>query len=220
MPSALIFAIYPLWCFSEDRFIQIYFRSIGTSWLHETNIVYGLMVTKFSHFQPLCVPCRAKQDVVCYYGNRGSPEPIHLKAGLCFFYYGCCRNLSVCIFLSSQPLALRVSLTFLFWRARWLSVYWSIEPEGHKPSLLVSFFNSCQQESMGWVIHCWILHGRSCCKASVTSPAWWMTRPCRAMDWSRSCSVYWTTKTCEFTWHWNIACVSEASKTNSISLQS
>lgn len=31
-----------------------------------------------------CVPCRAKQDVVCYYGNRGSPEPIHLKPGLCF----------------------------------------------------------------------------------------------------------------------------------------
>lgn len=57
-----------------------------------------------------------------------------------FFGYGCCRNLSVRIFLSSQPLALHVSLTFLFWCAHWLSVYWSIELEGHKPSLLVSFF--------------------------------------------------------------------------------
>lgn len=135
----LLFTPLRWWC--EADFIQIHFGNIGTLWLPKTNVC-GLMVTKLSNFQSLCVPCRAKQDVVCYYGNRGSPEPIHLKAGLWvlfFFCYGCCRNLSVHILLSSQPLALHVSLTFLFWCAPWLSVYWSIELEGHKPSLLVSF---------------------------------------------------------------------------------
>uniref|UniRef100_A0A3Q3XB89 Uncharacterized protein n=1 Tax=Mola mola TaxID=94237 RepID=A0A3Q3XB89_MOLML len=29
----------------------------------------------------------AKQDIVCYYGNRDSPEPIHLKPGLCFLIW-------------------------------------------------------------------------------------------------------------------------------------
>lgn len=146
-PYALIFAVYPLWCF-DHHFIQIHFQSIRTLYLYASlyskwNFLSGLMVTKFSlNFQSLCVPCRAKQDVVCYYGNRGSPEPIHLKAGLFFFFffkYGCCSNLSVHIFLSPQPLALHVTLTFLFWCAHRLSVYWSFEPEGHQRGLLVSF---------------------------------------------------------------------------------
>lgn len=72
--------------------------------------------------------------------KQRQPRTYPSKSRSAFFYYGCCRNLSVRIFLSSQPLALHVSLTFLFWRARWLSVYWSIEPEGHEPSLLVSLF--------------------------------------------------------------------------------
>lgn len=141
MPSKLIFAVFHR--VSVCRLVQIYFRSMWTFRQPKTNIISGLMVTEFSNFQSPCVPCRAKQDVVCYYGNRGSTEPIHLKAGLCvflfFFKYGCCRNLSVHIFLSSQPLALYISLTFLFWCAHWLSVYWRIGPEGHKLTLLVSF---------------------------------------------------------------------------------
>uniref|UniRef100_H3DH81 Transport and golgi organization 2 homolog (Drosophila) n=1 Tax=Tetraodon nigroviridis TaxID=99883 RepID=H3DH81_TETNG len=33
----------------------------------------------YNGFNLLTADFRAKQDVVCYYGNRGSPEPIHLK---------------------------------------------------------------------------------------------------------------------------------------------
>ncbi|XP_056889669.1 transport and Golgi organization protein 2 homolog isoform X1 [Takifugu flavidus] len=34
----------------------------------------------YNGFNLITAEFRAKQDVVCYYGNRGSPEPIHLKA--------------------------------------------------------------------------------------------------------------------------------------------
>ncbi|XP_034092235.1 transport and Golgi organization protein 2 homolog isoform X1 [Gymnodraco acuticeps] len=34
----------------------------------------------YNGFNLLTAEFRAKQDTVCYYGNRGSPEPIHLKA--------------------------------------------------------------------------------------------------------------------------------------------
>lgn len=36
----------------------------------------------YNGFNLLTAEFRAKQDTVCYYGNRGSPEPIHLKAGI------------------------------------------------------------------------------------------------------------------------------------------
>ena len=39
---------------------------------------------------PRSVSCRANEDTVCYYGNKGSTEPIRLKPGL----------LSVCVRLS------------------------------------------------------------------------------------------------------------------------
>lgn len=76
--------------------------------------------------QPWTYPSKSRS--VCFF------------VGFFLYYFGCCRNLSVHIFLSWQPLALHVSLTFLFWWARWLSVFRSIEPEGPKLMLLVSFW--------------------------------------------------------------------------------
>ncbi|XP_039660031.1 transport and Golgi organization protein 2 homolog isoform X2 [Perca fluviatilis] len=36
----------------------------------------------YNGFNLITAEFKAKQDTVCYYGNRGSPEPIHLKAGI------------------------------------------------------------------------------------------------------------------------------------------
>ncbi|XP_076007123.1 transport and Golgi organization protein 2 homolog isoform X2 [Genypterus blacodes] len=36
----------------------------------------------FNGFNLITAEFKAKQDVVCYYGNRGSPEPIRLKPGI------------------------------------------------------------------------------------------------------------------------------------------
>lgn len=36
----------------------------------------------YSGFNLITAEFKAKQDTVCYYGNRGSPEPIHLKPGI------------------------------------------------------------------------------------------------------------------------------------------
>ncbi|XP_019949119.1 transport and Golgi organization protein 2 homolog isoform X2 [Paralichthys olivaceus] len=36
----------------------------------------------YNGFNLITAEFKAKQDIVCYYGNRGSPEPIHLKAGI------------------------------------------------------------------------------------------------------------------------------------------
>ncbi|XP_068461398.1 transport and Golgi organization protein 2 homolog isoform X2 [Clinocottus analis] len=36
----------------------------------------------YNGFNLLTAEFKAKQDIMCYYGNRGSPEPIHLKPGV------------------------------------------------------------------------------------------------------------------------------------------
>ncbi|XP_054466732.1 transport and Golgi organization protein 2 homolog isoform X2 [Anoplopoma fimbria] len=36
----------------------------------------------YNGFNLLTAEFKAKQDIMCYYGNRGSPEPIHLKPGI------------------------------------------------------------------------------------------------------------------------------------------
>ncbi|XP_068617149.1 transport and Golgi organization protein 2 homolog isoform X2 [Brachionichthys hirsutus] len=36
----------------------------------------------YNGFNLITAEFRAKQDIMCYYGNRGSPEPIHLKPGI------------------------------------------------------------------------------------------------------------------------------------------
>ncbi|XP_042344930.1 transport and Golgi organization protein 2 homolog isoform X2 [Plectropomus leopardus] len=36
----------------------------------------------YNGFNLITAEFKAKQDIVCYYGNRGSPEPIHLKPGI------------------------------------------------------------------------------------------------------------------------------------------
>ncbi|KAM4615900.1 transport and Golgi organization protein 2 homolog isoform 2-T2 [Polymixia lowei] len=36
----------------------------------------------YNGFNLITAEFKAKEDVVCYYGNRGSPEPIHLKPGI------------------------------------------------------------------------------------------------------------------------------------------
>ncbi|XP_068994847.1 transport and Golgi organization protein 2 homolog [Embiotoca jacksoni] len=36
----------------------------------------------YNGFNLITAEFKAKQDTVCYYGNRGSPEPIHLKPGI------------------------------------------------------------------------------------------------------------------------------------------
>ncbi|KAA8592967.1 hypothetical protein FQN60_018422 [Etheostoma spectabile] len=37
---------------------------------------------QYNGFNLITAEFKAKQDIMCYYGNRGSPEPIHLKAGI------------------------------------------------------------------------------------------------------------------------------------------
>uniref|UniRef100_A0A3Q3MTD6 Transport and golgi organization 2 homolog n=1 Tax=Mastacembelus armatus TaxID=205130 RepID=A0A3Q3MTD6_9TELE len=36
----------------------------------------------YNGFNLITAEFKAKQDIMCYYGNRGSPEPIHLKPGI------------------------------------------------------------------------------------------------------------------------------------------
>ncbi|XP_071390413.1 transport and Golgi organization protein 2 homolog isoform X2 [Centroberyx affinis] len=36
----------------------------------------------YNGFNLITAEFKAKEDIVCYYGNRGSPEPIHLKPGI------------------------------------------------------------------------------------------------------------------------------------------
>lgn len=53
---------------------------------HQDSYSYLKKVSSEGHqyngFNLLTAEFKAKEDTVCYYGNRGSPEPIHLKPGI------------------------------------------------------------------------------------------------------------------------------------------
>ncbi len=46
------------------------------------NCVLAVSTNCFFFFFFAVVGCRANEDTLCYYGNKGSSEPIHLEAGL------------------------------------------------------------------------------------------------------------------------------------------
>lgn len=131
--------------------VLVYFISIDALLLLplHSHLDIDVCNCKMSNFLCCCVPSRAKQDTVCYYGNRGSSEPIRLNPGLCF-YYGCCKNRSFPIHLSSWPPA-RPRLPDIFCRCC---------------SLLVSFAEAHAKRTPSWDCVDASLY-RSCCLSSA-----------------------------------------------------